>query len=125
MQYGFKTPLVVQELDETSNSGRGLWKLVEPLVYHSALTNEVYTVPAGFKTDFASVPRLPVLWLALGDTAREAGTLHDWLYTAPHPTDRATADALLREAAISTGWGAIRAQALCIGVRTFGAAFWD
>jgi hypothetical protein len=124
MTHGFLNPLIVQELDETSESGRGLWQLVYSLIYQSA-NNGSFTIPAGFKTDFASVPRLPILWLALGDTAREAAVLHDYLYTAPHPVDRQTADALLNEAALATGWGKIRAHALYLGVRLFGAAHWD
>jgi len=38
------------------------------------------TVPAGFETDYASVPRLPLMWLIAGDVAHEAAVLHDFLY---------------------------------------------
>jgi hypothetical protein len=108
--YGFQTPLILREDSETANDERGQWVVVQPLQYRSRLTNDFYEVPPGFSTDLASIPRIPLLWLWLGDTAREAAVLHDYLYTAPHITDRKTADMLLHEAAIETGWSPARAR---------------
>ena len=41
--------------------------------------DEVVEVPAGFETDFASVPRLPVAYWLTGDTAHAAATVHDYM----------------------------------------------
>ena len=56
------------------------------------------TVPAGFVTDFASIPRL--LWRLLPPTGRytRASVVHDLLYRTPGLCTRAQADAVLYEA---------------------------
>lgn len=51
---------------------------------------EIFAIPAGFTTDLASVPRLPVAFLLFGAEARRAAILHDWLYQHHYP--RAMAD---------------------------------
>jgi Protein of unknown function (DUF1353) len=122
----FLTPLVVKQVSDTANDGRGLWELTQPLVYMSSYTGGVITVPAGFQTDFASVPRIPIAFLLCGDTASMPAVLHDWLYTAPHPVpDRAVADAIFKEAALGEGVPAWRVCLLWLGVRLGGAAYWD
>lgn len=120
----FLTQLEVVEASETANAERGEWELAQPLIYR-ALNGSVYTVPAGFKTDFASVPRLPLLFALLGDVAHEAAALHDYLYTAPHPCSRDRADSLLREAAIGSGVHGWQAAMLYYGVRLFGGSHWE
>lgn len=50
----------------------------------------VFNIPVGFKTDLASVPRTPLVWLLFGSEARRAAILHDWLYV--HKFPRALAD---------------------------------
>lgn len=125
----FLTDLEVEEVSDTAAEGRGLWRLTAPLVFRSDLTNETITVPVGFVTDFASVPRVPIAFLLCGDTASKPAALHDWLYTATngkHPVrDRATADAILQEAALCEGVPKWRAFMLWAGVRIGGASHWD
>lgn len=77
----FATCLEVSLIDENSNTGRGTWRVLVPLVYVSDLTNSTYTVPANFETDFATIPRLPLVFALFGDCAHRAAVLHDWLYT--------------------------------------------
>jgi len=57
----------------------GCWKLEAPLVYESEIVGKV-TVPTGFCTDLASVPRLPVVYLLWGNRAHREGIIHDYLY---------------------------------------------
>ncbi len=123
----FLSSLQVQEVDDESNEGRGCWELLSALRYESK-SQGTFVVPIGFKTDFASVPRVPIAWLLCGDTAHPAAALHDYLYTY-HPTGpgeqgRALADDLLREAAMSCGVPSWRAQLLWLGVRAGGASHW-
>lgn len=106
------------------NYDDGQWVLVEPLVYQSDVAGRVITVPAGFQTDLASVPRLPVVYLLAGDCAREAAVVHDYLYCT-HIVERATADAILREASAVTGVPAWRAALMYAGVRLGGASHWS
>ena len=83
------------------------WTVVEPLVYESDVAGIVITVPAGFETDLANVPRLPLVYMATGGTANAAAVIHDYLYTS-HTVPRDVADAVLREASAVTGvpgWG--------------------
>lgn len=63
------------------------------------------TVPAGFQTDLASVPRLPGMFLLFEGKARRAAILHDWLYSHHYPRD--WADLVFREAMRGEvpGWG--------------------
>lgn len=54
-------------------------RVTEPLAWHGE--RDTFTVPAGFVTDFASVPRF-LHWLVLPYGAyTRAAVLHDWLLT--------------------------------------------
>jgi hypothetical protein len=71
----------VEEAGE-SRGGRACVRLLEPLEYHVGYSDslEVITVPAGFETDFASIPwGLWDLFPPLGPWARPA-IIHDFLY---------------------------------------------
>ncbi len=101
----------------------GKWQLLEPLSFKSDLVGQIFTAPAGFVTDFCSVPRVPLAFALLGDRARKSGTLHDWLYTS-HVVDRETADKVLREMLPLNGVDACEAQAFYLGVRMGGGSHW-
>lgn len=115
------TPLRVEKIGQ--DGARALWRLLEPLSYDSPRLGRTVTVPAGFVTDFASVPRLPLAFLMAGDKAHEAAVVHDWLYTT-HETDRATADAVFRDA-IRERHSALTAALMWSAVRLGGGAAWD
>lgn len=117
----FLSKCVLQIADDQDE---GKWILVADLVYQSDVAKRTFTVPSGFQTDLASVPRLPVIFLLTGDSAREAAVVHDYLYST-HQVDRATADAVLREASAVTGVPWWRRQLMWAGVRVGGANHWD
>ena len=117
----FLTRCLLQIADNTDD---GLWILAVPLIYQSDVAGATITVPAGFQTDLASVPRLPLVFLLAGDCAREAAVVHDYLYTS-HQVDRVTADAVLREASAVTGVPAWRRWLMWAGVRLGGARHWE
>ncbi len=59
------------------------WELLSPfIVIVDGHTPEqrIINVPAGFMTDFASVPRLPLIYLAYGNKAHQPAIPHDFLY---------------------------------------------
>lgn len=56
-----------------------LWELTAPLTYDAGRFG-VFTVPVGFRTDFASVPRAPIAWLYCGGQGEAAAVVHDYLY---------------------------------------------
>lgn len=119
----FLTELQVELVSDATNSGRGTWRLTAPLVYKSDVAKLTFAVPAGFETDFASVPRTPVAFLLTADSAHEASAVHDWLYSE-HAVARDVADAVLREASLVTGVPAWRAALMFWGVRAFGWSHW-
>jgi len=49
------------------------------LKYYSSLLRRTITVPVGFETDFASIPRLPFAYALLGSTATASAVIHDYL----------------------------------------------
>lgn len=105
----------VEEVPGGSRGGRALVRLLEPLMWRlgAATSPEAIVVPAGFVTDFASIPR--ALWSIfppLGPWARPA-IVHDFLYATKgtcrwegvtrlegrlEPLTRGEADDVFREA---------------------------
>ncbi|WP_433714787.1 DUF1353 domain-containing protein [Nocardia sp. CA-084685] len=78
---------VVEELDAK------FWRVVEPLVYHGA--TQEFVIPAGFRTDFASVPRALVWLIPRYGAYTRAAILHDYLRSS-HEVSTADADGLFR-----------------------------
>lgn len=112
--------------EKLADGRRPIWRLIEPLVYVSAVARQEITVPVGFETDFASVPRLPLVYLLAGNTAHEAAVLHDYLYRhPPHGLDRRTVDDVFYEAMTVTGEPRWRRVLMWLAVRTFGQWPWD
>ena len=97
----------------------GNWVLLEPLIYDSDVAGRVITVPAGFTTDFASTPRIPIIYEALGNIGVRAAVVHDYLYTSGRES-RAMADQVFREAAAITGVSWWKRWAMWAGVRIGG-----
>jgi len=121
----FNTKLEVEQVEDVNEEGRGTWRLLSPLVYYSDVANRPFVAPTGFVTDFASVPRIPLVFDWLGDRGNLAATIHDWLYTAPHPCEREVADKVLKEALIVQGVDPVDAEALYLGVCEFGEPHWE
>lgn len=94
----------------------GEWVLLSPLSFGE------YTVPAGFTTDLASIPRTVRPLVDRNGSSRAASVLHDWLY-ATRPVSRKEADALFLEALEASGVGWVRYAMYC-GVRAGGWVFW-
>lgn len=65
------------------------WKLEEPVSYRvvDADDSEVVTVPPGFHTDFASIPRPFWFWIAPWGRHGRAAIVHDFLYQLGAVTD--------------------------------------
>jgi hypothetical protein len=120
----FLTNLCAEVVDELA----GIWQLEKPLVYRSVVMDRTITVPAGFKTDFASVPRILGIYDLEGGKCNKAATVHDLLYTLGSAgrmaVDRATADAVLREAILASGYGRTTAALFYAAVRSFGGSHW-
>lgn len=108
--------------------------LVRPLHYTGR--RDYFHIPAGFRTDFASIPR--ILWSLIPPQGRhaKAAVIHDWLYVnAPTVTTRwrfgrtertltrREADGVFRRVMKESGVGWKR-WVMWLGVRLGGWAGW-
>lgn len=116
----FLTELVAREVCEID----GIDKLEHPLGFYSALLDCEVEAPAGFHTDYASVPRLPFAYLVVGGKGRKAAVIHDFLYSGGMvygmPVRRDEADAVFAEALKATGYGPLVVNLMYAGVRVGG-----
>lgn len=99
-----------------------IWRLTARLEYEDERYHVM--VPAGFETDFASVPRLPLAYLLAGDTAHEAAVIHDYLYRT-NGISRSEIDALFYTVILETGEPLWRAWLMWCGVRVGAWRTWN
>lgn len=99
----------------------GTWKLDAPLVFKSDLVGKI-TVPEGFKTDYASVPRIPIIYAMVGNCSHRAAVIHDYLYRkgAIPTVSQKVADQIFREAMLVKGVPWWRRWIMWAGVRIGG-----
>lgn len=88
----FLDPLDVRKL------GKRRWMTLAPLCYQSDVLGYTLRIPAEFITDFASVPRIPLAWWLVGDTAHRPAVVHDYLCQHPGSESRTIIDAVFLEA---------------------------
>lgn len=113
----FLTKLRVERVEEPKTFfGRATWKLLEPLEYKSGLVDTTIIVNTGFKTDFASVPRLFLVYALVGDTGHASAVVHDYLCHLKFFSRRIT-DRIFLEALEVEGVPAWRRYIMYAGVR--------
>lgn len=107
------------------------WRLVENFTWFESdlggADGTMIDVPAGFVTDFASIPR--VLWNVLPPSFyAKPAILHDYLYFVGKAGDlvvtRAQADKVFRDALQETGVNARKRWMMWLGVRVGGWRAW-
>ncbi len=112
----FTQPLVVSPLEDGRN-----WKLIKEFSYYvDRKDGEVIKVPAGFITDFASVPRL--FWNIFPPYGRwgKAAVVHDWCYkTQLYPRKKCDRVFLQGMKVLGVCWW--RRKVMYRAVRLFGA----
>lgn len=113
------SPLRVEHIG--CQDGVPWYKLLEPLRFSAKLNGGGLTVevPAGYATDFASIPKL--FWSRLphdGDWAK-ASVVHDYLYNRGG-CSRFLADAVFRDGMAALGVPLIRRMVIYYAVRLFG-----
>lgn len=115
----FVTSLVVENIatDERRNA-----RLVAPLVYE-ARSGQSFTVPAGFRTDLASIPQALQAVIGKWERHAPAAVLHDWLYYR-QITTRREADWLFAEALYAAGVPVWKRAAMWLAVRVGGGGPW-
>ena len=114
----FQTPLDVRYVDGDT------WIVLLEFVYVSPRIT--IHVPAGFETDFASIPRL--LWRWMPRTDKRIGKpsiIHDYIYRSPSiDFTRQQADHELREAMACVGANAFDRNLVYAAVRIGGVHGW-
>jgi hypothetical protein len=140
-RFGGKLVLVLLDNKYTPSikKGRSLWGLHDPLAYRPGDMAETITVPAGFVTDLASIPRWAWNLLPPDGPWVKGAIIHDFLYatrgtgvwkrhpaaiTRSTPYSRAEADEILREALENRGVDWLRRNIIWAAVRLGGGGGW-
>lgn len=120
---GFKEPLDLRYIDGHE------WLLTHSFTYWTWVVREgrklsaSINVPAGFTTDFASIPR--AFWWLLPPTGKygKAAVIHDYIYRTPEAAfTRAEADGIFRDAMQDLGVSAVTRTVMYRTVRLFGGS---
>ncbi|HEX2815974.1 MAG TPA: DUF1353 domain-containing protein [Phenylobacterium sp.] len=139
----FSGKLVLVLLDDKDHpsikGGRSLWGVEKPLSYRPNGTTDEITVPPGFVTDLASIPRWAWSVLPPDGPWVKAAVIHDFLYqtkgtgvwkghpsgnSRPQPYTRAESDGILREAMEDRGVGPTARNIIWAAVRVGGSGGW-
>jgi hypothetical protein len=100
------------------------WEVVEDFTYTSSLLNKDITVPAGYFTDLASVPRVVRFVVPVANAKnRKAAVVHDYLCTHGRELEivksQKVSDQVFREALGVQGIGRFKSGLLYYPVRFF------
>ncbi len=100
------------------------WVVVRPFTYTIGQTTYRITVPAGFVTDFASIPAPMRGFLSPTGQEGRAAIIHDYLYWN-QPCTREQADWVLRLGMIESRVPLVTRQAVYWAVRAMGDSAWQ
>lgn len=120
----FLTPLVLVAVEGLPDQ----WQFEAPLMWADQVFG-VLTVPAGFPTDLASIPRClrNIPDLDPDGLSRRPAAMHDWLYGSKegraHGKD--FADNFIRAALLSEGAAHEVAEEFYLAVHLFGGSSWN
>ncbi len=123
----FLTKLSVEQIDENSFL---ITKPFQYLIEEKELGRDFYdekkgksvvTVPAGFVTDFASVPRIPFVYARYGGRGQRAAVIHDYLYAVGY--NRRKSDKIFQLALLDCNLPKSISYAMWLGMRIFGGRF--
>ena len=119
MDWEILTPL------KTAKIGPALWILLEDMVFNTPKGQ--FTVPAGYLTDHASVPRMFTSFVPPVKSAlAEASILHDWFYNKDsEDVPREFADLCLKEICKANGGSSTLAGLAYRAVRIGGGSLYN
>ena len=98
------------------------WEVMEDYYYKTS--RGIIRVPKGFRTDYASVPRIFRSIINSYGKHGRAAVVHDWLYSSQCKIDvtREEADKIFLEIMKECGVGSIKRNLMYRMVRIFGAS---
>lgn len=118
---GFQSLLLLEFLEDGVHA-----RVARPLTY-TAKNGRIVTIPEGFVTDGASIPK--TLWSTIGSPYtgkyRRAAVLHDYMYHSPLDMDKDEADRLFLEAMLEDGVELVCARTIYEGVHLCGRRAWN
>lgn len=121
---GSFSPLRLEFLGR-GEGGPSKYRLLEPLEFTARVNGGGLrvNVPAGFVTDFASIPR--IFWSRLPHDGpwAPASVVHDYLYTT-RTCSRFLADAIFRDGMAALGVSKLQRLVIFYAVRFFGWTHW-
>lgn len=141
-RFSGKLYLVLLELRDqtfTGVDGRSGWAPVYPVTYLPVANTGAITVPPGFPTDLASIPRWAWTLLPPDGPWVKAAVIHDYLYSTGgtgeiwgRPSsiadsvtyDRMQCDRIMLEAMADRGVDAFRRTVIYLALRAFGWIGW-
>lgn len=117
---GFKTDYVDVRIYRWKKNDSDMNELLDDLIYTNT-DGIVYKVPKGFKTDFASIPKILRNIIAPTGKWTNASILHDYLYTKGYElgVSRKQADKIFYNAMIDSFVANITANIMWFCVRVF------
>ena len=116
-------PLVcaVNHQSDRERDGRTTVVVIQPFGYVDDRLGRTIWVPAGYVTDFASIPRVGRWLIPPFGRHAIAAVVHDWLYSVGEPGRRGEADDIFRDALEELGVDIARRNIMHGAVTTFGA----
>lgn len=119
---GVDRPLVcaVNHDKARERDGRTTVIVIQPFGYSHLPSGRRIWVPAGYVTDFASIPRVGRWLIPPFGRHAIAAVVHDWLYSVGEPDMRGQADDIFRDALDELGVDMARRNVMHRAVRTFG-----
>lgn len=131
--------LLDDKAEPSIRAGRSLWALTKTITYTPSNGTDSITVPKGFVTDLASIPRWAWNILPPDGPWAKAAVIHDFLYythgtgvwdrhpstlTRSQPYTRAEADWILRDAMRDRCVGVTSRNIIYMAVRAGGGGAW-
>jgi hypothetical protein len=121
----FQTELIIRSLPGVRLKDRP-FEVVQDFVYRTDVLPwlSVIVVPAGYRTDLASIPRLFHRIFNPACRVREAAVVHDWLCDVePKICNHIQAAGVFMEAMIEAGVSRVARATMYMAVRYFGPRF--
>lgn len=124
---GDERPLVcaINHGKDRERDGRTTVVVIQPFGYVHDQSGRTIWVPAGYVTDFASIPRIGRWLIPPFGRHAIAAVVHDWLYSIGEPGRRAHADDVFRDALDDLGVDVARRNVMYGAVQAFGAGGYD
>lgn len=123
MTVKYPDPLYIEQLDDVWVQGLADFRLI---ILEEGQPDTVIIVPKGFKSDYASVPKWPLVYERFGGRGKKPAYGHDFGYSLLYTgdKDRKWWDAYFHHGLLAIGINSADADAMYEGVRIGGDSHW-